>query len=114
MRPYNNQTIDAKIKEINPDIIRIGDYEGSIIKIKFRHNKCGYEWYIEPYLIISKKINCAKCVLRIRNNLDIDCYILQNNLPLTRIGDYIEAKKARLIATAKSKLTKEERKAIGI
>ena len=56
-----SEIIDARL--INKNILRIGDYDGPLIKIKWKclNVGCGHMWVKVPGSILSHNSGCPKC-----------------------------------------------------
>ena len=92
---YTNEIIDKFLN--NRNIVRIGDYKGSKVKISFKCLIDNHIWETRPDIVLMSKNGCPKCCNKIRiTNKSIDNEIKEKNLSLIRIGNY-ERDKQKLI-----------------
>lgn len=54
------QFID-ELKEINPDIIVLGEYKGSKVDIACKCKVCGFEWSARPNNLLCNRTSCPSC-----------------------------------------------------
>ena len=57
------------MKEVNPDVIILGEYKNKYTKLKVKCAKCGYEWFSTPNALLSGR-GCAKCSGRMRKTTE--------------------------------------------
>jgi hypothetical protein len=87
-KKLNNDEVDKKLK--GTDIIRIGDYISSHIRIEWECAIDKYRWFAMPYNIIRNKKGCPKCAKQIRiTNEEVDRRLKDENRQIIRIGNFI-------------------------
>lgn len=58
----NHQLFLKKVREITGnEYIVLGQYKNFITKVLLVHNKCGYEWRVNPLQFLQKGVRCPKC-----------------------------------------------------
>lgn len=91
-RKFNDEIVDNKIKFKN--IKRIGKYTDINTKLKWKCEKCNYEWNAIPYTILHNKSGCPKCAGQEKwTNERIDSFLLTTDRKIKRISDYSGNKK---------------------
>lgn len=50
-----------ELKEINPDIIVLGEYRGSKVDIACKCRVCGFEWSARPNNLLCNRTSCPSC-----------------------------------------------------
>ncbi len=88
---YTNKTFDKKLKRINLNVIRLGDYINAKTHIEFQCLIDGYKWCSIPDNIIRGHRGCPKCGGQEKYTNEIfDMLIIDK--PFYRIGKYIGRK----------------------
>jgi hypothetical protein len=91
--PYTNIEIDEYLMKNKILIKRLGGYKNSRSRISWQCLVCNKKWITSFSRIKTKQSICARCNNHIaqKTNEDIDLFIDSHNLPLKRIGEYINS-----------------------
>ena len=85
---WNQETFIERVKELTGDeYIVLGKYDKSVLPVKMRHNKCNFEFSMEPNKFINGNERCPRCA---RSHAEIlIARVLRENLSLLEGKDYI-------------------------
>ncbi len=83
-----------KLKQSNPDIQLVGEYNNLETKTDVKCKKCGHIWPVEPGCLIRKnKTGCPKCAGNIKTHEDFIKEIETINPEIEILGKYSNGKK---------------------
>ena len=94
-----NHIVDQRLVENNRPIKRLEAYKNAHTSIKWLCLKCNHKWKTMPYIILNGS-GCPKCGFLSRcekerhHNDNIDIWLIDNNRPIKRIGEYENAHKS--------------------
>lgn len=82
--------VDSFLRDHKRTFTRLTEVKNNRMKVSWLCSMCNHEWITTPSKIINQRTGCPKCSNRIRlTNDNVDERIKRKNLPLTRIGDYV-------------------------
>jgi very-short-patch-repair endonuclease len=88
-RSLTNKDIDKYLIEKNTNILRLGNYVNSHVKIPFGCLSCFNMWLARPSNVAYGHRGCPRCNdIKLTNN-DIDNFLLENNVLVKRTSDYL-------------------------
>ena len=64
----NEDFIKEVYEQVGNEYTFLEEYKGTKIKLKVKHNKCGYIYEIKPNYFLSNKCRCPKCSKKIISN----------------------------------------------
>lgn len=92
-RRISTEEFKRRLEIINPNIIVLGDYNGSDKPIKTKCAICEYEWNPKPQVILLQKCGCPRC--KNRPHKDTEYFkneLIEKNPNVIVLGEYIDAK----------------------
>lgn len=89
---WTHDQFENKIKELyGNEFTVVGEYVNNHTKIKMKHNKCDFEWYVLPKDIIHKHSGCPKCNMS-KGERRIAKFLDDNNINYTPQMKYDDLK----------------------
>ena len=87
----NNEKIDNFLLENNIPLKRLDDYIKSNVIIQWQCLKCNNIWKTSPCSILNVRSECPICNDTKKDNNYIDNFLLENNIQIKRIDNYINS-----------------------
>jgi G:T-mismatch repair DNA endonuclease (very short patch repair protein) len=91
--PHTNEVVDQRLIEDNRQIKRLGTCLNSYNNIDFLCLICDHKWIECSNNILNGERGCPRCADKLpHTNESVDLELIENNIPIKRIGNIINAK----------------------